>query len=74
MTELFNHITYNTDYKILEFGSGDSTMKLHEHFSKYVKDLTYYCYESDGTYEQYLSDPKYVSKNINLIVSAVKYK
>jgi hypothetical protein len=47
MTELFNHITYHKNYSILEFGSGDSTIKLHDHFIKHVETLTFYSYESD---------------------------
>jgi hypothetical protein len=47
MTELFNHITYHKNYSILEFGSGDSTIKLYDHFIKHVETLSLYSYESN---------------------------
>ena len=42
MIELFKHIKYNENYSILEFGSGDSTNKIYNHFKKYSKNLIYY--------------------------------
>lgn len=50
MTELFKHIKYNENYSILEFGSGDSTNKIYNHFKKYTKNLMYYSYESNPEY------------------------
>jgi hypothetical protein len=46
MTELFKHIVYSPNYAILEFGSGDSTRKLYDHFSKYKHD--YYLLKIDN--------------------------
>ena len=34
MIELFKYIVYTNDFNILEFGSGDSTVKLYHHFKK----------------------------------------
>jgi len=50
MRELFNHIQYRKNYSILEFGSGDSTNKIYNHFKKYTENLEYYSYESNPEY------------------------
>lgn len=52
MTELFKHITYKDTYSILEFGSGESTTLLYNHFKKHVKNLTFLTYESHKEYLQ----------------------
>ena len=44
MTELFHYIVYSPKYAILEFGSGDSTRKIYDHFSKYTENLTLFSY------------------------------
>lgn len=61
MTELFKHIKYTPAFSILEFGSGDSTIKLYTHFKKYVENLTFYTYESNP-------DFRLSNDNINLMM------
>lgn len=58
MTELFKFIDLNKvseidNFSILEFGSGDSSVKLANIFSKATHNLTYYTYESNSNYVQY---------------------
>lgn len=50
MNDLFKHIVYKDSYSILEFGAGDSSTKLFNHFKKYVKNLHYTIYESNFNY------------------------
>ena len=52
MSELFKYVDLNQNYetyKILEFGSGDSSKKLNSLFEN-VKNLTYYMVESNEFY------------------------
>ena len=60
MTELFNHIRYTSPYSILEFGSGDSTIKLYDHFKKYVNNLLFYSYESSSNFFTTHEDIKFI--------------
>jgi hypothetical protein len=66
MIELFKHIVYTNDFNILEFGSGDSTVKLYNHFKKYTNKLLYYCYESDPTYKNHIKN-----EDMNTLLSDV---
>lgn len=50
MNDLFKHILYKDDYSILEFGAGDSSTKIFNHFKKYVQKLHYAIYESNYNY------------------------
>ena len=50
MTELFKHITYHDNFSILEFATGNSTLKLHSHFKKHVENLVFYSYDSDSRF------------------------
>ena len=50
MNDLFKHIEYKDNYSIIEFGAGDSSIKLFNHFKKYVKNLNYTIYESNYNY------------------------
>ena len=50
MTELFKHITYHKQFSILEFASGNSTIKLYDHFQKHVENLVFYSFESDSRF------------------------
>jgi predicted O-methyltransferase YrrM len=50
MNELFKFIEYKDKYSILEFGGGDSTLTLLNHFKKYTKNLLYTVYESNIHY------------------------
>ena len=57
MTELFKFIDLNKvseidNFSILEFGAGDSSVKLANLFSKATNNLTYYTYESNSNYIQ----------------------
>jgi len=57
MNELFEFIdlvklSESEHFNILEFGSGDSSVKLANIFSKSIKNLTYYTYESNSNYIQ----------------------
>ncbi len=50
MTELFKHLKFGDSFAILEFGSGDSTIKLYNYIKIKVKTLTFYTYESDSNF------------------------
>jgi hypothetical protein len=56
MRELFKHITYYPSYSILEFGSGNSTSKILDHFKNNTDVMNYTLYECD---------PGFVPKNIS---------
>ena len=62
MSELFKHIFYpnKKDYKILEFGSGDSTIKIYNYFKQKVANVVFYSYESDQSF-------MFDHKDINLV-------
>lgn len=56
MTELFKFINFdlikeNNSYNILEFGSGESSIKIAELFNN-IDNFIYYTYESDNSYIQ----------------------
>jgi hypothetical protein len=38
------------EYKVLEFGSGDSTLKLYDYFKQKVDNVVFYSYESDPNF------------------------
>lgn len=77
MNELFNFITYSDSYSILEFGSGDSSKKLFDHFTQHVKELIYFAYESDSAwYFEYknIQMVKYADNNIqNTYIPDIKF-
>ena len=50
MTELFKHIIYHKNFSILEFASGNSTVKIYDHFKKHVKNPIFYSYESESRF------------------------
>ena len=52
MNELFKYITYanKIEYKVLEFGSGDSTLKLYNYFKQHVDNVVFYSYESNAEF------------------------
>ena len=52
MNELFKYISYTnkTEYKVLEFGSGDSTLKLYYYFKQNVDNVVFYSYESNAEF------------------------
>jgi len=61
MGELFKHIDLNLfreNYNILEFGGGDSTLKIHNLFDN-VKNLKYYVVESNSQYLHVNTDNKF---------------
>lgn len=60
MIELFKNITYSKNYSILEFGSGNSTLKIYNHFKKHVENLILYSYESNSNYLQTHDEIKYI--------------
>jgi hypothetical protein len=62
MSELFKNIFYTNkkDYKILEFGSGDSTIKIYNYFKQHVDNVIFYSYESDPSF-------MFDHKDINLV-------
>ena len=65
INELFKHIVYAENYSILEFGSGDSTIKLYNHFKQSVANLTFITYESDPSFIQTHDTIQYVKYNEN---------
>lgn len=50
MEEFFSHVVYFPNMAVLEFGSGDSTIKLYDHFKRYVDNLDFYTYESNSNF------------------------
>ena len=52
MNELFKHLFYKdkTEYKVLEFGSGNSTIKLYDYFKQKVDNVIFYSYESESNF------------------------
>jgi predicted O-methyltransferase YrrM len=60
MTELFKNITYSKNYSILEFGSGNSTLKIYDFVKKQVDNLTLYSYESNCNYLQSHNEIKFI--------------
>jgi len=63
MNELFKFIEYKDKYSILEFGGGDSTLTLLNHFKKYTKNLLYTVYESNIDYV-----PVFNHSDINIVL------
>jgi hypothetical protein len=48
MNELFKYLFYNNqEYKVLEFGSGDSTIKIYNYLKQKVDNVVFYTYESN---------------------------
>lgn len=70
ITELFKHLTFSEEYSVLEFGSGDSTVKLYNKLKEHVENLTYYTYESDISYMRKHDNIKWVHYNENDIQDA----
>jgi hypothetical protein len=62
MNELFKYISYTNkrEYKVLEFGSGNSTLKLYDYFKQKVDNVIFYSYESDPNF-------MFGHKDINLL-------
>ena len=62
MNELFKYILYEDkrEYKVLEFGSGNSTIKLYDYFKQKVNNVVFYSYESDPNF-------MFNHKEINLV-------
>lgn len=51
MTELFNHISFKETISVLEFGSGDSTLKIYNHIKNhYANNVIMHTYESKPYY------------------------
>lgn len=50
MTELFKHVEFQPNFSVLEFGSGDSTVKLYNYIKSNVSNLTFYTYESNSSF------------------------
>ena len=69
MTELFKHIIFKTNYSILEFGSGKSTLQLYNFLKKHVETLIFYSYESNKQYLQNHKDINFIYFNENDIVN-----
>jgi len=67
MTELFHYIVYSPKYAILEFGSGDSTRKIYDHFSKYTENLTLFSYESKAEFIKPYKGVQYILYDENNI-------
>jgi hypothetical protein len=63
MIELFKNITYSKDYSILEFGSGNSTLKIYDFVKKQVDNLIFYSYESNNNYLQVHNEIKFILYN-----------
>jgi len=71
MEEFFKHVVFSPSMSILEFGSGDSTIKLYDHFKQYVDNLTFYTYESNPTFIGNHGTVKYMSYSESSIDSLV---
>jgi len=63
MGELFKNIIYSKNYSILEFGSGNSSLKIYDFFKKHVDNLTFYSYESNSDYLQSHNELKFILYN-----------
>ena len=51
MNELFKYLFYNNqEYKVLEFGSGDSTIKIYNYLKQKVDNVVFYTYESNKNF------------------------
>lgn len=51
MNELFKYLFYNNqEYKVLEFGSGDSTIKIYNYLKQKVDNVVFYTYESNQNF------------------------
>ena len=72
MQEFFKHIIYKEDMNIIEFGSGDSTVKIYEYMkNNYTNNLTMYTYESNPKFLFNYDNINYIQydeNNINNIV------
>ena len=64
MNEFFRHVVFFPSMSILEFGSGDSTIKLYDYFKRHVDNLTFYTYESDPTFIMKHDSIHYMSYDI----------
>jgi SAM-dependent methyltransferase len=69
--ELFKYLNFKETYSILEFGSGDSTIKLYNYIKKYVNNLIFYTYESDSNYIIENTEINYILYDINNIQDVV---
>ena len=70
IAELFKNLTFSEEFSVLEFGSGDSTVKLYDKLKEHVQKLTYYTYESDISYMRKHDNIKWVYYNENDIQDA----
>ena len=51
MSDLFKHISFKETISVLEFGSGDSTVKIYNHIKNhYANSVIFYTYESKPDY------------------------
>ena len=71
ITELLKNLSLTEDYSVLEFGSGDSTIKLHNYIKKYTSNLIFYTYESDINYIRDYKEIQYILYDINNIKEVV---
>ena len=67
MFELFKNIKVKNDFKILEFGEGDSSKKIYNLIENYCNNIEYDIYENDPNY-------KIEYKNINCIIYNINDK
>jgi len=71
MEEFFKHVVFYPKMAVLEFGSGDSTVKLYNHFKCFVEDLTFYTYESNPNFignHQHVKYMSYAESNIDELI------
>lgn len=71
MYELFKHINIKSNFKILEFGGGDSSNKIYKLISKYCNDIEYDLYENNYEFKIDNENIKTVFYNINEIENIV---
>jgi hypothetical protein len=68
MNEFFKNISYKETMTILEFGSGDSTLKIYNHIKQhYANNVIMYTYESDPRFIETSNNINYISYNENNI-------
>ena len=71
INELLKNLSFKEGYSILEFGSGDSTLKLYNYVKRHIANLIFYTYESNIDYIKDHHEIQYILYDINKIKDVI---